>query len=53
MPICDLLLPEFDREMANTRKVLERVPDECWDWKPHQKSWPIGKLAMHVATIPG
>jgi hypothetical protein len=35
-------LPEFDREMANTRKVLERLPDDRLDWKPHPKSHTIG-----------
>lgn len=52
MPISDALLPEFDQEMANTRKVLERVPDDRLDFKPHQKSWKMGGLATHVATIP-
>lgn len=52
MPISDALLPEFDQEMANTRKVLERLPDDRWSWKPHPKSWPMGDLANHVANIP-
>ena len=52
MPKSDFILPEFDHEMANTRKVLERVPDHRFDWKPHQKSWNMGALATHVATIP-
>src|SRR4051812_28527979 len=52
MPISDFLLPEFDQEMSNTRKVLERVPDDRFDWKPHQKSWKLQGLATHVATIP-
>ena len=52
MPISDFILPEFDQEMANTRKVLERVPDDRWDWKPHQKSWNMSSLATHVAFIP-
>lgn len=47
------LLPEFDLEMANTRKVLERVPDADFAWKPHAKSFTMGELAGHVATIPG
>jgi uncharacterized damage-inducible protein DinB len=38
--------------MANTRKVLERVPDAKWDWKPHTKSGTTGWLAGHVGTIP-
>lgn len=52
MSIAESLLPEFDQEMANTRKVLERVPDEKWGWKPHDKSGTAGWLTGHVATIP-
>jgi uncharacterized damage-inducible protein DinB len=47
------LLPEFDLEMANTRKVLERVPEAHFTWKPHAKSFSMGELAGHVASIPG
>ncbi len=53
MSIAKMLLPEFDTEMANTRKTLERVPAEKWDWKPHPKSGTLGWLAGHVATLPG
>ena len=53
MPLVDALLPEFDREMALTRKVLERIPDQDLGWQPHQKSWPLGTLATHVARIAG
>jgi uncharacterized damage-inducible protein DinB len=52
MPLVDALLPEFDHEMTVTRKLLERVPDDRLDWKPHQKSYSLGQLAQHVATIP-
>src|SRR5215210_813561 len=52
MRISDMLLPEFDHEMANTRKTLERVPDDKFDWKPHEKSMALGDLATHLATIP-
>ena len=52
MAIVDALLPEFDREMTTTRKVLERVPEDKFDWKPHQKSYSLGALATHVTTIP-
>lgn len=52
MPIVDALLPEFDHEMTTTRKLLERVPEDRLDWKPHQKSFSLGQLAQHVATIP-
>jgi uncharacterized damage-inducible protein DinB len=53
MRIADALLPEFDHEMANTRKMLERIPQEKWNWRPHPKSWTTRELATHVATIPG
>ena len=53
MPLADLLLPEFDAEIDTTRKVLERVPDDRIEWRPHQKSFPMGHLAQLVAMIPG
>ena len=53
MPISQALLPEFDHEMATTRRVLERVPEGNYDWKPHEKSMTIGRLAGHVAELPG
>ena len=52
MPISQMLLPEFDHEMANTRKTLDRVPDDKLDWKPHEKSFSLGGLATHLANIP-
>src|SRR5262245_7987888 len=52
MPLVDALLPEFDHEMTVTRKLLERVPDDKLAWKPHAKSYSLGQLAQHVATIP-
>jgi len=51
MTIGQSLLAEFDEEMKNTRKTLERVPDEKWNWKPHDKSGTVGWLASHVATM--
>ncbi len=53
MKIGERMLPEFDHEMANTRKTLERVPDEKFGWKPHAKSMTMGQLASHIADIPG
>jgi len=53
MKISEMLLPEFDMEMANTRKTLERIPDGKFDWKPHTKSMALGRLAGHLAEIPG
>ena len=52
MPLNQSLLPEFDHEMANTRKTLERVPEGKFDWKPHEKSFSMGALATHLATLP-
>jgi uncharacterized damage-inducible protein DinB len=51
VPIVDALLPEFDHEMTTTRKLLERVPEDKFGWKPHAKSMTLGGLATHVATI--
>ncbi len=52
MPIIDLLLPEYDQEMANTRKMLAAIPDDRLDFKPHQKAFVLKSLAIHLATIP-
>jgi len=51
MAINEALLPEFDNEAATTRRVLERVPEEKFDWKPHEKSFSMGDLASHVANL--
>lgn len=53
MPISDGLLMEFDQEMKSTRKTLERMPEGKPDWKPHPKSMAMGRLAGHVAELPG
>ncbi|HWO01716.1 MAG TPA: DinB family protein, partial [Blastocatellia bacterium] len=50
--LSEALLPEFDHEMANTRKTLERVPEGKFAWKPHEKSFSMGHLASHLATLP-
>ena len=52
MPMVDALLPEFDHEMSTTRKLLERVPEDRFAWQPHVKSFSLGALAAHVATLP-
>ena len=52
MAIAQSLLPEFEQEMANTRKTLERVPDEKFEFKPHPKSGSMGWLAGHLANLP-
>jgi uncharacterized damage-inducible protein DinB len=53
MNIIDEILPEYHHEMAQTRKVLERVPEEHWSWKPHAKSMGTGQLASHIAESQG
>ena len=53
MTIADSLLPEFDQEMATTRRVLERVPDDQPQWKPHPKSFSVAHLAQLLASLPG
>lgn len=51
--ISEALLPEFDQEMANTRKTLERCPEDKFSWRPHAKSFPMGSLATHIANMIG
>jgi len=53
MAIVDRLLAEFDHAMTATRKILEQAPEDRFDWKPHTKSYSLGALATHVATLPG
>ncbi|HEX7045840.1 MAG TPA: DinB family protein [Burkholderiales bacterium] len=53
MSISDALLPEFDQEMASTRRVIERVPDDDPNWKPHPKSFSIAHLAQLLSWLPG
>jgi uncharacterized damage-inducible protein DinB len=50
--IAELLLPELEREAAGTRRALERVPEGRDDWKPHEKSMPLGYLAGLIAIMP-
>ena len=53
MTINEFLLAEFDEEMKKTRATLERVPADKPDFAPHPKSMPLGRLAPHVAQLPG
>lgn len=53
MSLSQTLLPEYDQEMATTRRVLERVPEDQLGWQPHEKSMPFGRLATHVAELAG
>ena len=48
------LIAEYERETANTRKILEAIPDDAdFAWKPHDKSMPFGRLAAHVSDTNG
>ena len=52
MTIAEILLQDYDLEISNTRRTIERVPDDKPDWAPHEKSMKLGKLALHCATLP-
>ena len=52
MTLSEMLLPEFDQEMAATRRTIERVPDEKLDWQPHEKSMPMRGLITHLSNMP-
>ena len=47
------ILQELEGEAVTTRRLLERVPEDKLDWRPHEKSFSLGQLAMHIATLPG
>lgn len=53
MSIAQSLLPEFDQEMAGTRKTLERLPEDKFEWRPHEKSFTMIGLATHIANMVG
>ncbi len=50
--ISEILLLDFDSEIAGTHRLLERIPDNDPQWKPHEKSMAIGRLALHTARLP-
>jgi uncharacterized damage-inducible protein DinB len=52
MTFTDALLPEYDHEMGTTRRLLDRVPEPDFVWKPHEKSMSLGELSGHLANIP-
>ena len=52
MTIAEALLEPYDIEIAMTRRILAAVPGDRPDFKPHEKSMPLGRLAVHVATLP-
>ena len=49
--IIDSLIPEFDHEMGTTRRLLERVPEAEFSWKPHDKSMSLGELSGHLSNL--
>jgi len=53
MEIIPMLLKEMEEEAQTTRKMLERVPNDKFDWRPHPKSMNIRSLATHIAELPG
>ena len=53
MGFVESFIPEFDQEMASTRKAIERVPTDKGAWKPHPKSFALGHLTQLVASMPG
>ena len=52
MAMIDAILQELEQEARTTRRVLERVPNDQLDWRPHKKSMSLGQLALHVAMVP-
>ena len=52
MALKDAILAEYDHEMAATRKLLERIPDDKLAWRPHDKSRTLGALGLHIASLP-
>jgi uncharacterized damage-inducible protein DinB len=52
MSMISMFRKELDRESATTRKMLERIPDDRYDWKPHEKSMTIRQLSSHIAELP-
>lgn len=53
MLIIPMLLNEMEQEAQTTRKMLSRVPNDKYDWKPHPKSMSVRQLATHIAELPG
>ena len=52
MKLNEMFIGELQQEQANTVKMLERIPQEKWDWRPHAKSLTMGELASHIANLP-
>src|SRR3954468_8193145 len=52
MALISMLVKEMEQEAATTRKMLERIPNDKYDWKPHPKSMSVRQLATHIAELP-
>ena len=52
MSVAQALLPEFEYEMTNARRCLERIPQDKLDWRPHPKSYDLRGLTTHIANMP-
>ena len=52
MELIPMFLTEMEREAQTTRKMLQRIPDDKYDWKPHEKSMTVRQLATHIANLP-
>jgi uncharacterized damage-inducible protein DinB len=52
MRLVDSILMEIDQEAQTTKRVLERIPEDKLAWKPHPKSFSLGQLALHIASVP-
>ena len=53
MRLVDSILMEIDQEAQTTKRVLDRIPEDKLAWKPHRKSFSLGQLALHIASVPG
>jgi uncharacterized damage-inducible protein DinB len=53
MRLVDSILMEIDQEAQTTKRVLDRIPEDKLAWKPHPKSFSLGQLALHIASVPG
>ena len=52
MTLAESILMELDQEAQTTKRVLDRIPDDKLTWKPHPKSFSLGQLALHIASVP-